>query len=288
MMTKAWDWIAANITMVGIGCLSNGIFLALIVVKRHSLPVTATLLASLSANGIFTCILHAVTAYESISHDTVGAALLAIMFCLYLITDLHLAAAAFERHVLIVYPFRHPKLFTKVRIWAAIVLCYLIPSFVCAMVFLVTEMLLFGTIVRHLDRAQSCQFYAVHFSVTLSPGILVILFYIRIYFTAIRQRRKIANVLNQRSNVSFRPVIILLITATYSFLLWLLACAFILTMCHVHGTSHIIGKVATMLPILHLSLHPIVYGFGDSILRKAFIRCFCRIRDHPIQPVCKS
>lgn len=275
-----WPLLVIYIVLIIIGCITNTLFVIAILKHRHVLPVTASILASLFGIGIATCISSTGFFIQKLSahlgweeHITVDPIM---KLALYLASEFHLALAAFERHVAIVYPFRHAMLFSRRRICLAIACCYLLP---CILIFTILAVHGYqhGDVPKWMTHEDMCSIYWIYISFEILPGVVVVLGYVRVYMAARNQRRKITTVNNENSSIPIRPIIVLLITATYSALLWCVAGLITVLICtgmiRLSDTKLII---ASETPILIVALHPVVYGLGDRTIRKKVINCFKR------------
>lgn len=278
-MTIDWPWVAPYLLLASTASLTNVAFVFVIVKQRHNLPVTAKILASLFVNGIlsniyelFIIIAEDFTIEPAAQKINTVYILLAYIFCV--VSEFHLAAAAFERYVIIVYPFRHNEFFTNKRIWLAITSCYLLSIAVCSVTFCVAFVIENGNIPAHALFLTSCRFYTAQSIMVCLPGLLIVGFYIRVFLAAKSQRRKIAIDSIRTQQVSLRPILVLFVTATYSEFLWSMLNGLVYLGCNGIVVPHAVAKLGNGIPMLIMLLHPIVYGFGDRTMRKAFFKCF--------------
>lgn len=284
-MTSADAGAIGSFSILAITCfIANSLFAIAIIRKRHYLPVTAKILASLFVVGIVSSAL-CTTSYfvhiEEHAHgkvDKQGFAPIQFIVSSTLFSSVaHLFFAALERYVAIAHPLRHSRIFTKNCVWVGLALCWVIPTGLAVTVHFVVLHSTGQASSRKqfaLDRFCVCEY--VYLSVCALSDLIVFILYVRILVIAREQRRRISDQFTALRRVRIRPTVLLFVTATYSLVLWMVYAAIVFMKCKGFSLSAWLFEFAEYLPLLVATLHPCVYGLSDRNIRRAALSLFRR------------
>lgn len=259
------------------GCITNGVVFAIIIKHRRTLPVRAMLVASLLANGVLSAGIGFTSSLVQISHGTdrkIRIAFLVSYFIIYFSATLHLFFAACERYIFIVFPLRHTRMFTGTRVWMIVAFCYVFSFVFCMVLFISSNGISITNIPEQYIRSDYCTYFDVTASFVSFPDMIVIILYLHIFMIAKRQRRKVAAAGYLKHSVSIRPIITLLITATYSAIFSLCYVAIIIMTCVDLTLPSLVEPFLRNCPVVIILLHPVVHGIGDTTIRKRIAKCF--------------
>lgn len=260
-----------------IGCVTNGVFLASVIYQRHTLPVRLKIFASLTISGSiaswFGVVFSFIVMYYSTNRN-IFVAFFILYYCTNLSCQLHWLAVAYERYIFIANPLHHNHLFSSTRICIIITFCYAISATFPVFLFIATDGINVTRIPEDFRFQDLCLYDEIMATIQCIPDAVVVVIYFRILVIAKKQRRQIAASNITQNRPSIRAIGILLITATYSAILSMIFLFVIYAKCrnlYLHPTFEYILLCSL---VIIIDLHPIIYGLGDTNIRRAIVKCF--------------